>query len=227
MAGMQPTYEELEQQLKQTIEEHSRTKDLLKIALDKVAQLEKQINKNSKNSSKPPSTDQIYERIHHFVIDSDFVKYFDETGWRNSGVRHYVWVASTDQASVFQIDRHRNKEAFEKIIGTRKKLCVFAALRLKLVVRRRDCGSSGVNKYSLETCKVACKEQIMQFLPDDAQQREDETDPVFAIRKEEYASIYEELQLIKSLIDDPKKRSVHKQQLCADQDVSESSDDER
>lgn len=48
---MKPTYEELEAKV-------SRLEELLKQALEKIANLEKQLNRNSKNSSKPPSTDQ-------------------------------------------------------------------------------------------------------------------------------------------------------------------------
>ena len=48
---MKPTYEQLEAKLK-------KTDDLLKLALERIAKLEQQLNKNSKNSSKPPSTDQ-------------------------------------------------------------------------------------------------------------------------------------------------------------------------
>ncbi len=47
--GMKPTYEELENDLKET-------QKLLKIALERIIKLEEQINKNSKNSSKPPSS---------------------------------------------------------------------------------------------------------------------------------------------------------------------------
>ena len=48
---MKPTYEELEARLI-TLER------LLKQALDRVAELEERLNLSSKNSSKPPSTDQ-------------------------------------------------------------------------------------------------------------------------------------------------------------------------
>lgn len=48
---MKPTYEELEAKLAETL-------NLLKLALDRIAVLEERINKNSKNSSKPPSTDR-------------------------------------------------------------------------------------------------------------------------------------------------------------------------
>lgn len=43
---MKPTYEDLEKELKET-------QKLLKIALERIIKLEEQINKNSKNSSKP------------------------------------------------------------------------------------------------------------------------------------------------------------------------------
>ena len=62
---MKPTYEELETALVNTQTELANTQTelakmhhLLKLALERIAVLEEQLNKNSKNSSKPPSTDQ-------------------------------------------------------------------------------------------------------------------------------------------------------------------------
>jgi len=62
---MKPTYEQLEAKLSETTAELSETKAeftslkvLLKQALERIAKLEEQLNKTSKNSSKPPSTDQ-------------------------------------------------------------------------------------------------------------------------------------------------------------------------
>ena len=68
---MKPTYEDLEAELKLTKQELDQTNKelgqtkvelhkalkLLKITLDKIAELEEKLNTNSKNSSKPPSTD--------------------------------------------------------------------------------------------------------------------------------------------------------------------------
>ena len=48
---MKPTYEELETKI-------HRLEELLTQALEKIAKLEEQLKRNSKNSSKPPSTDQ-------------------------------------------------------------------------------------------------------------------------------------------------------------------------
>ncbi|CCB85476.1 unknown protein [Parachlamydia acanthamoebae UV-7] len=48
---MKPTYEELEAIL-------VKTQNLLKLALDRITVLEEKLNKNSKNSSKPPSSDR-------------------------------------------------------------------------------------------------------------------------------------------------------------------------
>ena len=48
---MKPTYEELEAKVQ-------RLEDLLRQAFERIDQLEKQLKSNSKNSSKPPSTDQ-------------------------------------------------------------------------------------------------------------------------------------------------------------------------
>ena len=62
---MKPTYEELEVELAQTKTELAEVKaelrkanDLLRIALAKITELEEKINLNSRNSSKPPSTDR-------------------------------------------------------------------------------------------------------------------------------------------------------------------------
>ncbi len=48
---MKPTYEELENQL-------AKTQHILKLALERIAVLEERLNKNSKNSSKSPSSDR-------------------------------------------------------------------------------------------------------------------------------------------------------------------------
>ena len=62
--------------------------------------------------------DPIYERINDFVITSRFCKHFDETGWRNSGQRHYVWLASCEHAAYYMIERRRNAAAFKKLVRT-------------------------------------------------------------------------------------------------------------
>jgi transposase len=58
-----------------------------------------------------------YERIHHFVIEIAFCKHFDETSWRDSGKRHYVWVASCQEAAYYMIDKTRSTQAFQRLIG--------------------------------------------------------------------------------------------------------------
>ena len=69
---MKPTYEQLESTLHQTRVELEQTKveleqtkaelakamELLKVAFEEIAKLKEQLNLNSKNSSKPPSTDR-------------------------------------------------------------------------------------------------------------------------------------------------------------------------
>lgn len=60
--------------------------------------------------------DPVYQRIHHVVIESEFCKHFDETGWRDSGKRSYVWLASCEVAAFFMIHPHRNAEAFKRLI---------------------------------------------------------------------------------------------------------------
>jgi transposase len=59
--------------------------------------------------------DPIYQRIHSFIMESECCKHFDETGWRDQGKRHFVWLACCEQAAFYMIDRHRSSEAFLKL----------------------------------------------------------------------------------------------------------------
>ena len=43
--------------------------------------------------------------------------YVDETSWKESSDRHWVWTASSPQGSVFHIDSSRSQEAFHSLIG--------------------------------------------------------------------------------------------------------------
>ena len=62
--------------------------------------------------------DPIYKRIHQFILESKFCKHFDETGWRDQGKRHYVWLACCESAAFYMIDRHRSSKAFLKMFRT-------------------------------------------------------------------------------------------------------------
>ncbi len=62
--------------------------------------------------------DPIYQRIHHFVMMGQFCKHFDETSWRDSGKRHFVWLGSCDDAAFYMIDRTRSAKAFQRLVGT-------------------------------------------------------------------------------------------------------------
>ncbi len=59
---------------------------------------------------------ETYERIHAHVMQSVFTKHFDETSWRNCGKNHYVWVASTFDASCLKISLRRSREAFSNFV---------------------------------------------------------------------------------------------------------------
>lgn len=61
--------------------------------------------------------DHIYDRIHKFVMGHKFCTHFDETGWRDQGKRHFVWLATCQQAAVYRIDRNRSTAAFRRLIG--------------------------------------------------------------------------------------------------------------
>lgn len=59
----------------------------------------------------------VYDRIHTFMIKSKIYKHFDETGWRDSGKRHFVWIATCDYAALYMVDKTRSAEAFKRLIG--------------------------------------------------------------------------------------------------------------
>ena len=59
----------------------------------------------------------VYERIHQHIMRSVLPKHFDETSWRDSGKNHWIWVASTSNATCFSIDASRSKEAFQRFVG--------------------------------------------------------------------------------------------------------------
>lgn len=61
--------------------------------------------------------DGIYERIHAAVVEGALTRHFDETSWRNSGKRNYVWVATNAIASYYKIDPTRSREAFFRLAG--------------------------------------------------------------------------------------------------------------
>jgi transposase len=60
--------------------------------------------------------DPIYQRVYNFVIESKCCKHFDETGWRDSGKRHFAWIASCSEAAFYRIDRERSSAAFQRLI---------------------------------------------------------------------------------------------------------------
>jgi len=59
----------------------------------------------------------VYDRIHKFVLQHKFCTHFDETGWRDKGKRHFVWLATCQHAAVYRIDRNRSAAAFKRLIG--------------------------------------------------------------------------------------------------------------
>lgn len=61
--------------------------------------------------------DPVYDRIHKFVVQHKFCTHFDETGWRDNGKRHFVWLATCQHAAVYRIDRNRSAAAFRRLIG--------------------------------------------------------------------------------------------------------------
>jgi len=58
----------------------------------------------------------IYQRVYNFVVKSKCCKHFDETGWRDSGKRHFAWIASCSEVAFYRIDRERSSAAFQRLI---------------------------------------------------------------------------------------------------------------
>ncbi len=57
-----------------------------------------------------------YGHISQEVLKGKVV-HLDETGWRESGQNHFVWVASCVTAVFYRIDPKRNREARNKLVG--------------------------------------------------------------------------------------------------------------
>ena len=65
--------------------------------------------------------DPVYDRIYKFVVvEHKFCTHFDETGWRDRGKRHFVWLATCQEAAVYRIDRNRSAAAFQRLIGQKQ-----------------------------------------------------------------------------------------------------------
>jgi len=60
--------------------------------------------------------DPIYQRIHIFMMKSTCCKHFDETGWRDTGKRHFIWLVGCEHSAFYMIDRTRSSEAFRKLL---------------------------------------------------------------------------------------------------------------
>jgi len=60
--------------------------------------------------------DPIYQRIHNFILKSQYTKHFDETGWRDSANRNYAWITTCSKAAFYFINRYRNREVFKKLL---------------------------------------------------------------------------------------------------------------
>lgn len=84
-------------------------KDLygIDIGLGSIPNIEQRVTK---------ALDTVCQRIHNFILKSDFTKHFDEPTWRDSGKRNYVWIATCSETAIYMIDRFRNKIAFQKLI---------------------------------------------------------------------------------------------------------------
>lgn len=61
----------------------------------------------------------VYEEAHQAAQAAPRAN-FDETGWREARKKAWLWVMVTSFLSVFRIDRHRNKGAFQALAGSFK-----------------------------------------------------------------------------------------------------------
>lgn len=85
----------------------------------------------------------VEERIDTFVLKSGLSTHFDETGWRDSGKRHFAWIACNQQASIFRIYRSRSGHAFEKLTKGKR---AFTAVTDRYAVYRKV---EGPHQYCL------------------------------------------------------------------------------
>lgn len=57
-----------------------------------------------------------YKLLHKELIASNSIN-SDETGWRVNGINHWIWGLSNKKISFFHIDRHRNNDVAETLLG--------------------------------------------------------------------------------------------------------------
>jgi transposase len=57
-----------------------------------------------------------YDQLWEWVLDQGAL-HVDETGWRTAGDSRALWTASTQDASLFQIAEHCNRDQFDQLIG--------------------------------------------------------------------------------------------------------------
>lgn len=50
------------------------------------------------------------------MIKSTTCKHFDETGWRDSGKKHFVWIATCECAALYMVDKTRSSQAFRRLV---------------------------------------------------------------------------------------------------------------
>ena len=58
-----------------------------------------------------------YEQLVHSIREQEVV-YGDETGWRIAAENAWLWVFTSDEATVYTIDRRRSHEVAERILGS-------------------------------------------------------------------------------------------------------------
>lgn len=85
----------------------------------------------------------ICERIQSFILENKFCNHFDETGWRDSGKRHFAWIACNKVASFFKIYRSRGRESFDKLVKNKKE---FKAVSDRYPVYKKI---EGIHQYCL------------------------------------------------------------------------------
>lgn len=58
----------------------------------------------------------VYEDIKTSLLDQGYL-YGDETGWRESGINHWLWNFSNHDFSYYHVDRSRSQKVVEDILG--------------------------------------------------------------------------------------------------------------
>ncbi|NGX58871.1 MAG: hypothetical protein KR126chlam3_00011 [Chlamydiae bacterium] len=143
---MKPSYEQLEAEL-------AEMKALLRQALERISKLEEQLNKNSKNSSKPPSTDQKSDTLTKNSKKRKSRKGYSRTPYPPEKVDHQIKCTR-------ECCPHCNSKKLEQLSGS-----LFSWQQAELPVAQAIITQYNCLKYRCKSCRCRSIGSLPEGVP--------------------------------------------------------------